>query len=281
MLQTMSVFDGVRSDRVTVTPYPHLVVQNAIDRQLCQELIRQFPPIEVFTRGRRYGDNVKLYYPAHRALHDSRVSGVWKIFLRHHLTRAFYQQALDVFRPFLNIEYPHLESQYGRSLDTLRVGIAGQQTFEECDILLNALIGIHTPVTGPARLERRPHVKVHDKFLEGFLYLRPDDDDAQGGDYEFFSVPTGTRPRYGRWAQTDRACLTLERTVPYRSNTLVTVVNTSRSIQAMTARGPGRRPLMYLNITIQTPRMLFDLNYSPAGRIHRLLRGLLDRVAPA
>lgn len=263
----MTVLDGITTQQVTRDPYPHLVVENAVDEDLCRALVNHFPPLAVFTGGRRFGDNVKMYYSAQRAAGDARVAPIWKSFLNDHLTPAFYQQVLRVFRPFLVEEHPGLE------LDALRLGVQGRDGFDTCDILLNASLGIHTRVAGQARLERKPHVKDHDKFLEGFLYLRPDDDQAEGGDYEFFSVRHGARPRFERWAQTDRDCLNLERTVPYRKNTLVMVVNTRRSIQALTARGPGQRPLMYFNLTVRTPRRLFDLDYTLAGQAHRFLRG--------
>lgn len=271
----MTVLDGVNSCQVTPEPYPHLVLEKAIEDNLCGQLINEFPPLSVFTQDRLVGDNVKIYYPAGRALQDNRVSEVWKYFLREHLTRQFYLDVLRVFEPFIELEHPEFKGK----LKSLRTGVAGVDSFRDCDVRLDALIGIHTPVAGLPRLERRPHVKGQDKFLEGFLYLRPDDDTAEGGDYEFFSVLPGCRPRFGRWAQTDRRNLRLDRTVPYRKNTLVIVVNTSRSIQALTPRGPGNRPLMYLNITVQLPRMLFDLDYTPTGRAHRFVRRLMDRAA--
>lgn len=190
----MSVLDAVTADDLTIEPFPHLVVENAITEDLCRRLIDEFPPLSVFTNGRRVGDNVKIYYPSRLALGDDRISDAWKRFLSEHLTSAFYAQLIAVFGERLRAEYPRLERSYGRSLESLRVGQAGRDDFSECDVLLDALIGVHTPVAGAQRLERRPHVKVHDKFLEGFLYLRPDDDDAVGGDYELFSVKPGARP---------------------------------------------------------------------------------------
>ncbi len=277
----MTVLDGVTAEHVTAHPYPHLVVENAVVQDLCERLIDEFPPLSLFTKGRPVGDNVKIYFPAWRAFSDDRVSDLWKQFLRRHLTHEFYSQLIHVFRTHLLLEYPDLEQEWGRNLESFRVGSAGSDNFSRCDVLLDALIGIHTPVSGAPRLERRPHIKVHNKFLEGFLYLRPDDDDAPGGDYEFFSIKPGAVPRFGKWAQTDRSCLQLERTVPYGKGVLVFVLNTSRSIQALTPRGHGERPFMYANFTVQTSRLLFDLNYGEFARAHRYLRSVYDRVIPA
>lgn len=277
----MSVLNGVTAAQVTCEPYPHLVAENAIDATLCQRLIDEFPPLDVFTKGRDVGENVKIYYPQHFAVDDSRVSDLWKNFLLEHITPGFYSQVIDIFGDFLRTEYPNFEREVGRTFETLRVGVEGRDEFSDCDVLLGSLLGIHTPVSGAPQLERRPHVKLHDKFMEGFLYLQADDDDADGGDYEFFSVKPGRQPRFGKWAQTDRDDLAVERTVPYGKGTLVLVLNTSRSIQALTPRGAGTRPLMYANFTLRTPRELFDLNYGVFGRAHRILRAAYDRIAAA
>jgi hypothetical protein len=108
--------------------------------------------------------------------------------------------------------------------------------------------------------------------------LRPDNDTAPGGDYELFSAKPGGTLRFGKWAQTRRDRLILEKTIPYGKNTLVMVINNPRAIQALTARGPGQHPLMYCNFTVRTPYKLFDLDYTPWGLTHRYLRGYYDRL---
>jgi hypothetical protein len=273
----MNVLSSRSAADVTSEPYPHLVVERAIDDELCRSLTRAFPPIDVFTNGRRVGDNVKFNYPAVRALADPRVSARWKEFLRDHVTQEFYRDIVRVFGPALRREYPDLESRLG-PLDALRTGLLRRDGFERCEVLLDGLLGLHTPVAGPPRQERRPHVKGRDRLLVGFLYLRADDDAADGGAFEMFRVGERT-PRYARWRQTDQRDLHLARTVPYRSNTLVVTLNTRRSIQALSARGPGTRPLMYFHFLARVRHKLFDLDYTSVGRAHEVLHDALERFA--
>ena len=273
----MNVLSSRSAADVTSEPYPHLVVEPAIDAELCQTLTREFPPIDVFTNGRRVGDNVKFNYPAVRALADARVSARWKQFLRDHLTPEFYRDIVRVFGAALRREYPDLESRLG-PLDGLQTGLLRRDGFERCEVLLDGLLGLHTPVTGPPRQERRPHVKGRDRLLVGFLYLRAADDAADGGAFEMFRAGDRT-PRYGRWRQTDRRGLQLERTVPYRANTLVVTLNTRRSIQALSARGTGTRPLMYFHFLARVRHRLFDLDYTSMGRAHEVFHDALERFA--
>jgi hypothetical protein len=273
----MNVLSSRSAADVTADPYPHLVVERAIDDELCRSLTQDFPPIDVFTNGRRVGDNVKFNYPAARALADPRVSVRWKEFLRDHVTHEFYRDIVRVFGPALRREHPDLESRLG-PLDALRTGLLRRDGFECCEVLLDGLLGLHTPVAGPPRQERRPHVKGRDRLLVGFLYLRADDDAADGGAFEMFRVGERT-PRYARWRQTDQRDLQLARTVPYRSNTLVVTLNTRRSIQALSARGPGTRPLMYFHFLARVRHKLFDLDYTSVGRAHEVLHDALERFA--
>ena len=117
----------------------------------------------------------------------------------------------------------------------------------------------------PAHEDRHASLKITDKPLEGFLYLRPDHDTSVGGDHEIFSIAPGATPRFGRQQTIERDALRLEQRVPYRRNTLVVLLNTRRSVQGLSVRTTSPLPLMYFNFLAQMPEQIFAIKRTPAG----------------
>ena len=76
------IFAAVARGRLVEHPYPHLVVENAIPRELADTLLATMPPQAVFTRDRPPGSNVRFALPSHVALADPRASEEWKTALR-------------------------------------------------------------------------------------------------------------------------------------------------------------------------------------------------------
>jgi hypothetical protein len=272
-MATRTLLSGVDPGCVSVDPFPHLVVHDALDDELCRTLIREYPPLDTFTGGRRHGDGVKIHYPAVRSLADATTSAAWKALVSAHLTREFFQDLIRVFRPHLLREYPDLETRFG-PLDTRRIGLRRRDDYSQHDVLLDAQISVHTPVTGAPCADRGPHIKITDKPLEGFLYLRPDEDDSEGGDHEIFSIRPDAAPRFGRQQTIDRAQLRLEKRIPYRRNTLVVLLNSPRSVQGLSPRTASPLPLMYFNFLAQMREPLFALPRTVAGEAEWQMRRL-------
>lgn len=277
----MSLLSKVSSDQVDTHPFPHLVVENVLEDELCQRLIREYPPLETFSERAPILSNAKFNYPAVRALADPRLSDTWKGLIAEHVSPSFFGEMLRVFRPSLLHEYPDFEARFGK-LETLRVGLRWRDNYDRYDVLLDAQINVHTPVLGPPSFERGPHVKVRNKPFVAFFYLRPDGDDSHGADHELFSIRPGVEPLFGPNQTTDPMCVRLERVIPYRRNTLVVLVNTPRSIQGLSMRTPSKVPVMYIDLVAQMNDNLFELRQAPPPtpmsrrrRLVRRVRGLL------
>ena len=63
-----SVLTAAGRPRVISEPFPHVVIENAFDDDLCMELLEQFPPLEVVAQGAELGSNTRFSLPAHLAL---------------------------------------------------------------------------------------------------------------------------------------------------------------------------------------------------------------------
>lgn len=254
----MSIFGNLRSDQIVTHPFPYLVAENTIDESLCDELIRTFPPLDKFTDGKPYESNQKFQYRAFKSRNDPTLSAGWRQLIEEHLEPCVLKELIDLFRNSILEEYPDIERRF-QLIDSPRCGVRFQDDPSKCDVLNDAQMIVHTPVERAPSAERGPHLKIANKLLEAYLYLRPDHDGSQGGDLEIFSVRPGCAPVIGKRQVVDRGCLEHVRTIPYKRNTLFVMLNTPRSIQAVSVRSVTDVPYMCFSIPVQLPEPLFAL----------------------
>jgi hypothetical protein len=252
----MSLLSNITPDRVIAEPFPHVVVENALEPELCRRLIREFPPAESFTRGKSYRSNHKIYRRGVELLRDWSLSGAWREIVAEHLEPPLWHDLVRLFRPHLLREYPDFERRFGL-MDSLRVGSWGCHDFTAHDLLLDSKLLIHTPVVGAAAVERNPHFKRFSSLFLGYLYLRPDADDSAGGDHAFYSLRPGADLVLDKRQTLDPAVVSLEKLIPYRQNTFVCFMNTPRSIQNNTPRSAAALPMMGHHFTAYVPDYLF------------------------
>jgi len=276
----MTVLTPYRSCRLIEQPFPHLVIENALDPALAQRLTVEFPALDFFTAGRGYPDCYKRHYAGTKALDDPAISDTWKAFIADNGAPAMREDLLTLFSAALERRWPDLAGEFGRPQDW-RLGLRYRDGFDHCDALLDCQFSLHTPVFGPrAAADRGPHVKMTDKLFVGHLFLRQPDDPAEGGGLEVFSRRPGAKLHFGRDNVTDRRQLRLEETIPFANNTLVFWLNSPEAIQGFVPRTPGQLPMTYVNFFVELPRPLFALPRTPAARLRNLLGTLRYRSAP-
>src|SRR6476660_9088754 len=92
-----SVLTGTGRERVVSEPFPHVVIENALDDDVCMELLEQFPPVEVVAEGADLGSNTRFSLPAHAARESDGVSDLWKQVVATHVSPQFLGELLATF----------------------------------------------------------------------------------------------------------------------------------------------------------------------------------------
>ncbi len=228
-----------------MTPFPHLVIRDAVDLGLCARLIAEAPPLEAFPHrsdfwlkddapagSGGYPDNLRLNIKLKHLARGAAVSPLWREFAEAHASRDFLADIARVLGPAIDATYPEFEGRFGRLAD-MRPGSHGIDWYDSADILLGASITANTPVLGdPTRL-RGPHVDVPDELYNSLLYLRDPEDRSEGGELELFRFTGG---RGFRDNEVDDGLVEKFATVPYESNVLVMFVNSLDSLHGVSAR---------------------------------------------
>lgn len=250
---------------VSHDPFPHIYVEELIDDGLCRQLATQVPPVDIYTSGRSFYDDEKLYLSSQRLLSDPGVSKTWKRIVAEHICPETYWDFYRLFEAEIARESPELADRLSK-VQSSRIGQRGRDT--DCDVLMEAQLVYFMPVRGASGAERGPHVKTPEKIFGSFLCLRRDDDDSSGHDFVLHTMRNGSAPALGKRNQVDANDLVPVRRLPRKRNTYVGFLNTPRTVTEMTPRSTCTKPAVYLNILVAlSPRM-----WQPS-RLSRLFAG--------
>ena len=254
-----SLLSKVQKSQVKIDPFPHLVIKNPVDPEICARLIREFPEIGTVTRNSSPGSNQRYSYSVQHSLIDPAVSSFWKEFVQVHTSQEFLDQVLFLFKDEIRKSYPFLEEQMG-DMEHWSAGKRNIDNFENADILLDAQISVNTPVVERSSSVRRGHVDLPDKLFAGLYYLRPTDDTSKGGDLEIYRFKQdkiygfkGSSNQY-----VDDENLEIVQVVPYESNVLVLFLNSVQSLHGVTVRSVTDSPRFFFNLLGEVNCPLFS-----------------------
>lgn len=187
-----------RVERVETEPFPHVVIENALEPSYYDRLYKTRPSPQEIIRGRPYRENQRIDLPTELAV--STLHPLWREFCAYHASNEFFEKAKKVFG------------------------------FRQGKASLRCQPGINTPTEKTSRV-RGPHLDNPRELYAGLFYMPSD---ADGGDLEIYKW-SGT-PKFHGKLEVDDGCVELVRTVKYRPNTYVMFLNTRDSLHGVTPR---------------------------------------------
>jgi len=257
-----SLLAGVTAADVVGEPFPHVVVREAFDPELCDRLIAEFPPLEGMNGYRVGASNMRLNYHATDALRDERLTPLWREMISTHVSQLFLDQLLGLFGESIALTYPHLARSIAENPP--RAGVRYFDSHESADLLLEAQPAANTPVSGAATSVRGGHLDNPNKLIVGLYYLRHPEDDSTGGDLQLYRYTT-KRPTFVEHEISGRY-IEAVKTIPYERNVLVLFLNSPISLHGVTPRNPTPWPRRFLNLGVEVDRELFPIR---SGRVAR------------
>jgi hypothetical protein len=246
-------------------PFPHIVIDDALDPALYEVLAAQFPPIDVVERrGRRIENNHLYLLSAAQALTHPKIAPEWKEFMRHHVSQEFWREALELLKPHLLAVHPGLEQLAGKPLEAFRVGMREKKHLAiDGDVSLDCQFGVNSPVLRESTV-RSPHLDHPKKLFNALLYCRAPDDDTPGGDLILYRQ---TAPlAYAEGSSIMPTRVVEARRVAYRANRLVLFVTAPWSVHGVEPRPRTPHIRRYINFPCEFREPLFDLERLPVVR---------------
>jgi hypothetical protein len=243
------------------TPFPHLIVRDALPSAICDQLIKEYPTADVLGVDASR-NNVRWNFPTSRVRESESISNLWKEIIDYHSSPAFLGELVDVFGESLLEMYPQ-QFRSRQQLKELTIGVRGVDSFSDKEILLDAQISGNTPVTR-TRSVRPTHIDGSQALFAGLLYLRAEDDDSIGGDLEIRrfrdEVSDAQKPRCFRNATFVADKWTeVVKTVKYERNVLIVLVNGIDSLHGVTPRHPTSHSRIFMNLLADMEAPLFHI----------------------
>jgi hypothetical protein len=262
----LSILSKAAKADLMTEPYPHLVITEALDQAVFEQLASQFPADNIILNGRAAKDTW-FDYPACKVVGDERVSALWREFFTYHTSKAFFDELVALAGPQMRALKPDLEQRAGRRLENFLVGMRpggrgdpladGADASMECQFYLN--------FTRQPRVVRGPHVDRASELFAALLYFRREDDDSSGANLEICEATTDLYPSAHAVkistlpAEIDDTNVRTVETANYAANTLVLFLNSARSIHAVSPRTPTAVPRRHINFCCDLRFDLFDM----------------------
>ncbi len=247
----MSVLARASRADVALDPFPHLVLDDALDADLYEELVRTLPPRDLLTTNRENGPNYRT--PAAVLLADARVDP-WAAIVAEHTAPAFFAEVLALFGDIIRSLHPTLEKTLRKPLETSTHDRhprrrAGGRHRLDCQITW----------TAPSRRSSAPcHVDREVARYAGLIYMRHPWDDSTGGDLQLFRFrgePRGYRPN----RLIPPALVEPVKTISYAANRLVFFPHSPLALHGVTPPALTTHPRLHINMLAELRMNIFRL----------------------
>ena len=250
---------------VRISPFPHVILNNAIDEQLCRSLIEQLPQQTAFIDNQLPQSNERFNINAGQSPNNEYLSPDWKAFINLHVGQQFLDQIFTIFEQPMKQYYPHM-FDLDNNPNSRRSGVRNIDTFDNANLLLDAQIGINTPVIGTSSTVRGPHLDSPDKLFTGLFYLRHPDDRSTGGELELYVSKSSD---FGRNLSLDINDVQPRARIPYQPNTFVMFLNTPHSLHGVTPRSVTQYPRYFVNFVGVVSKPLYSVDRSAGSIVSR------------
>jgi hypothetical protein len=263
-----SVLSKATIGDVKTDPFPHLVIEDALDASYYNALMSEFPTLDVVNQGKRkLTNNDATFMGASDVLASSDISSEWKHFFRFHTSMDFLAQAMELVGKRVAAIHPAIEPIVSR-VHEYKLAIA--DSGEKGDLYIQCQFGMNSTVRRESSV-RTAHIDNPKKIFNALLYCRDPQDDSEGGDlvlYRFRDEPGF----YGlRTAMGNRIAEVAQ--IPYAANTLVLFANSINSVHGVTPRKPTPHVRRYINFQVELEIPIFEIPY--VNRVNSFVERML------
>jgi hypothetical protein len=258
----MSVLARAQSLTLETDPFPHLLIDDALDPEMYATLAAKFPSLDVVNRRGRPVKNNHLYLlSAPDVIANERIAPEWREFFRYHVAVDFWRDALSLVKSQLLTINPGLEKLAGRPLENFRVAVREKDAEFAEEISLDCQFGINSPVTRKSSV-RSPHLDDPAKLFNALLYCRAPEDDTPGGDLILYRR---TRPlAYSEGSSIMPSRVVAVKRIAYRANRLVLFLNSPWSVHGVAPRPETPHVRRYVNFLCEFRKPLFEIERANA-----------------
>uniref|UniRef100_UPI003F6B9DE1 hypothetical protein n=1 Tax=Pseudomaricurvus sp. TaxID=2004510 RepID=UPI003F6B9DE1 len=175
----LSVLSKATKAQVKTTPYPHIIIENALDPELFETLQNSLPPAETIMDGKPQKDTW-YDYPACKVTQNQSISELWRDFFSYHTSSDFFHELLSLFGEEIRRLYPDIEEQLNKPLEKANVGMRpggrADRLAKDADISMECQFYVN--YTMKEREIRGYHIDRPSELFAALLYFRQPEDNS-------------------------------------------------------------------------------------------------------
>ncbi len=239
---SVSVLQNGASAKLALEPFPHMVIEPALPKELYDQLARDYPEEAVIRQG-GHESEFNCRYLAPKALAEGELSPLWRSFLEYHISPAFFREATGLILPALEKCYPD-------RLDFIKGASTVPRGTGKADIDLETQFVVNLPCEESVR---SPHLDNPRELFAILFYMRPEGDLSTGGNLEIYDRRVPEVRIQGR-REANREDLDLVETVSYGTNKVLLFLNTASSFHGVSPRREITHNRRYVNIIAEVSK---------------------------
>jgi hypothetical protein len=252
----IEVIARARSLTLETDPFPHVLIDDALDVSRYEALAAEFPSVDgVNYRGKRVRSNHLYLQSAADVATNPLITPAWKQFFQYPVSIQFWRDVLPLVKSHLLAINPRLEDLAGRPLEEFRAASRERDNAFDEEIALDCQFGVNSPVTRKSSV-RSPHVDHPTKLFNALLYCRAPEDDTPGGDLVLYRC-IGP-PVYTDGSSVMPTRVVAAKRIAYRANRFVLFLNSPWSVHAVAPRPPTPHVRRYINFLCEFRQPLFE-----------------------
>ena len=245
---SMNILQKATRADVRWTPYPHVIIKDALPPDLYQALDDSFPeeflngssPSVVDDRGhtRRYLSDL--------VLSENLVSPNWMAFFAYHISRDFYRYVTnEILDEAIQAYYPEQAAAIQRTPPVPRKVVA--QAHPQTPIIADCQFVMNNPL-GAEQTSRTPHLDNPVEIYAALFYMKRRDDRSDGGGLQLYQARQSGTPRLQCKREAVAEDVALHTTCPYGPNTVVLFLNCRHAIHGVAAMSEQHTVRRSINI---------------------------------
>ena len=192
-IKDLSVLKKFNASNLKLKPYPHIVINNALDEEIYKKLENEFPSNETINEldNSNYDlsqQNVRLQSNSINALESKKIPDLWKLFIEYHTSREFFNEVRKAFGKNIIDNFDNIVNKMKeKNIKNVQDLTLGKRNEKNYDLQMDCQIGINTPCTQKSHVIG-PHIDNLNEIYAGLFYMKSKEDKGSGGDLEIYET---------------------------------------------------------------------------------------------
>ena len=224
-------------------PYPHFVIENALDTKTFKELSDNFPEEYMVNELPLEPNGISRYASFVDTLNNNNITAIWQDFIAYHNSEEFYYHVIDIF------ENAIIDTLGSDTLEYLRTMPLGKRKIDKTPIVTDAQITMQEPLSA-TETSRTDHFDNPIEIYAALLYFKPSHDRSSGSEFLIYEKTDPDNPFFTdpKRAATDSTQYQLYKKVPYKANNAVMFLNNYLSLHGVAPRKKATKRRRSVNI---------------------------------